>query len=332
MRRKMSTKVAAVLMAMAMAATALTGCGSGGGGSSSETSAESSQAASSESSTAEGEAEEATQAAASGSFNEEGYPIVNEPLTLSILLCVRDIDSIIDPSEMESVKELEEKTGIQLEWETVKSSDWGTKLNLMFASGEYPDIILGNVDVEEYGVTQGIIVPFDDMMEEYMPIYTERIANEENPALELSLTASDGKHYNVGMISSNGFNTDIHYFINQDWLDALSLEMPSTIDELTETFRAFKTGDPNGNGEQDEIPLEASLEGAQGVPWLLGLFGVPINRFSLHPPRRASVSAWSGCINCMRKSLWIRRFFRRMRIRFPASWLKEMLAFLPRGD
>ena len=43
---------------------------------------------------------------------------------------------------MPVIRALEEKTGIHLEWEVVKSSDWSTKLNLMWASGEYPDILL----------------------------------------------------------------------------------------------------------------------------------------------------------------------------------------------
>ena len=44
-------------------------------------------------------------------------------------------------------------------------------------------------------------------------------------------------------------------YINQQWLDALGLEMPQTVDEYYETLMAFRDKDPNGNGEQDEIPL-----------------------------------------------------------------------------
>ena len=40
-----------------------------------------------------------------------------------------------------------------------------------------------------------------------------------------------------------------------DALDALGLEMPQTVDEYYETLVAFRDKDPNGNGEQDEIPL-----------------------------------------------------------------------------
>lgn len=71
-------------------------------------------------------------------------------------------------------------------------------------------------------------------------------------------------------------NTEQHYFINQTWLDNLGLETPETLDALTEVLRAFKTGDPNGNGEQDEVPLEMGLDtGFYGIRFMLPMFGVP---------------------------------------------------------
>ena len=79
--------------------------------------------------------------------------VENGNLTLKVMLGIRDMDSLIDISEMPAVQRLEEQTGINIEWEVVKGSDWETKLNLMFASGDYPDIIIANtvsVDYEEY--------------------------------------------------------------------------------------------------------------------------------------------------------------------------------------
>ena len=88
--------------------------------------------------------------------DQQTYPIVDEPITLKIMFGIRDNDSLMDPSDMPVVQALEEKTGINLEWDVVKGSDWSTKLNLMFVSDDYPDIIIApmcNVDDEEYGVT-----------------------------------------------------------------------------------------------------------------------------------------------------------------------------------
>ncbi len=215
-----------------------------------------------------------------GNFNETGYPIVNEPITLHVMIAIRDVDSLIDFAEMPGVQRLEEETGIHVEWEPIKGSDWQTKLNLAFASGEYPDVIIavngeGRVDDEEYGVTQGILLPLDDLINQYMPNYTSRRdAEDDDPTV--SLVASDGQIYSVGYLVGQNINTNQHYFINQEWLDALGLETPTNIDELTEVLRAFKTGDPNGNGEEDEVPLEMGLDtGFYGIRYILPLFGLP---------------------------------------------------------
>lgn len=256
----MKKKVVAVILSTAMAAMALAGCGN----SSSSTSG----------STASASVE------AGDNFNETGYPIVKEPITLKIMQGIRDVDSLTDPSEMPAVQRLEEETGINLEWEVVKASDWSTKLNLMFASGEYPDIIIApntTVDQEEYGVSQQLLIPLnDDLTSKYMPNYTERReAEDEDPTT--SLVASDGNKYSIGYMVGQYINTATHYFINDDWLNRLGLDRPTNVEELTDVLRAFKAEDANGNGDaNDEVPLEMTLsDGYYGVRYMLPMFGVP---------------------------------------------------------
>lgn len=257
----MKRKVLAVLLSAAMLTATVTGCGQ----SSSESQGASTEAAAAETGT-------------DSNFNETGYPIVNEPITLKVLLGIRDVDSLTDPSEMPALQRLEEQTNIHLEWEIIKGADWDTKLNLMFASGDYPDIILApqlTMDDEEYGVTQGILIPVDELTQKYMPNYTARIEAESSDPTA-SLVASDGHKYAVGNLVGQNINTNQHFFINTEWLNALGLETPTNVDELTDVLRAFKTQDPNGNGEADEIPLEMGLDtGFNGIRYMLPLFGIP---------------------------------------------------------
>ena len=210
--------------------------------------------------------------------DQQTYPIVDEPITLKIMFGIRDVDSLANPSDMPVVKAFEEKTGINLEWDVVKGSDWSTKLNLMFVSDDYPDIIIApncTVDDEEYGVTQGLLLPLEDKIAENMPNYTTRIAGEDADPTS-GLVATDGHTYSIGYMVGQNINTNQHFFINQTWLDALGLETPTTLDELTEVLRAFKTQDPNGNGEADEVPLEMGLDtGFYGVRYILPMFGIP---------------------------------------------------------
>lgn len=264
----MKKKAVALLLAAAMAVTSLAGCGSSAG--SGESAANEGAAGTEAGSASSGEA--------SSNFNAEGYPIVNDEITLKVMLAIRDTDTMIAPEEMPAVQRLDELTGIKTEWEVIKGADWDTKLNLMFASGEYPDVIIacnGTVDDEEYGVTQQLLIPLDELIEEYMPNYTSRRdAEEDDPTV--SLVASDGQIYSVGYLVGQNINTNQHYFLNQTWLDALGLETPTDMESLTEVLRAFKTGDPNGNGEADEVPLEMGLDtGFYSVRYILPLFGVP---------------------------------------------------------
>lgn len=275
----MKKKMVAILLTAGMTISALAGCG-GSGASETGASAADNAAAGEADADSSGGSGAAAEGAAADNFNETGFPIVNEPITLKVMLGIRDVDSLTDPSEMPAIQRLQEETGITLEWEMVKAADWSTKLNLMFASGEYPDIIITpntEVDQEEYGVSQQLLIPLnDDLTAQYMPNYTERRAAEDSDPCD-SLTASDGNKYSIGYMVGQYINTSAHFFINQEWLDNCSLEMPGNVEELTDVLRAFKEQDANGNGDaSDEVPLEMSLDnGFYGVKYMLPMFGIP---------------------------------------------------------
>lgn len=62
--------------------------------------------------------------------------------------------------------------------------------------------------------------------------------------------------------------------INKTWLDKLSLELPTTFDELETVLKAFKEQDPKGNGKADEIPMDWPCEYGHGPYVLTGSYGV----------------------------------------------------------
>lgn len=268
----MKKKLITLLMATVVAVTSLAGCGQ-------KTVDKSSENAAKESSVTTKTSQTTSVVEEPSIFNEEGYPIVNEEITLKIMLAINDGWNMVDPEEIPALQRLEELTGINLEWDVVKAADWDTKLNLMFASKEYPDVIISNfsaVNYEEYGVEQEILIPMDDLIDKYMPTYNERLAMESyDPTL--NLVASDGQKYCIGYINNAEYMLN-RFYINQVWLDALNLPMPKNHDELMETLRAFKTGDPNGNGKADEIPIVTNFTEYTGnVSCFLSLFGVPFN-------------------------------------------------------
>jgi len=267
-------KRVALLLTATVLASALAGCGSSA---KEETTAAKQTTAAAAAATTAAAAAAPTEAAKEEipNFNAEGFPIVDEKITLKVMMLIRDTDSVTEPEEMPALQRLEEQTGIKAEYEFVKASEWKTKLNLTLATGEYPDVIYDNgtgVDVEDHCVEQGIFIPLDDLITEYMPTYVER---EAMSAIDLNrlLVASDGQTYSLGYKTGADYTMGCHFFINEAWIEKLGLEVPSTVAELTDVLRAFKTQDPNGNGQADEIPFSASMSYMyfKNHAWLFGL-------------------------------------------------------------
>lgn len=216
-------------------------------------------------------------------LNMEGFPIVNDTITLKAFQYELE-NQDIDFGELWFYQELEAKTNIHVEFEEVKGPDFETKMNLMFASGDYSDLIIRGMNgthIEEYGVTQGLLLALDDYLDTYMPIYAERLPmNNANAAIP----SSDGKMYYIGALIAQDVSHQGTTYMNTTWLDTLGLEMPTTIDELTEVFRAFKTGDPNGNGKADDWAMSATFDNqnqdtTQNLLNMFASFGVPENYY-----------------------------------------------------
>lgn len=270
MKRTKKCRALCLALAAAMCLTAV-GCKSGGGTTSKSQSS----------------------GTASGSnFNQTGYPIVKKPITLKVMWKVRDSDSFIPFETMDCNKDLEKKTNVHVDPELIKASDWDTKLNLMFTSGEYSDVIIGNANQEEYGVSQKILIPIDDLIKKYMPIYNKRATDE--PQVMVGMKASDGKMYGIGYLESQNINIYTHYFINKTWMDRLSLQMPKTLDDLTNILRAFKNKDPNGNGKKDEVPWEDTFDISVwgGIGMVLPFFGIPVDTFYIDDNKKVQFAPY----------------------------------------
>lgn len=208
---------------------------------------------------------------------KEGFPIVEEPITLSLMA---PGVGMAEWADMPTLQEYSELTNIQFEYETPPRSDFATRLNLTFASGDLPDIIYAggpnslNASMEvDYG-EQGLLIPLEDMLEEYAPNFYALM--EENPEIRQSITTTDGHIYALPNVVQNDSASWIMgpVWYNGAWMDALGVEeVPETVDEFYDLMVRFKNEDPNGNGEQDEIPIsDVAMNGLRG--WMMPAFGI----------------------------------------------------------
>lgn len=222
------------------------------------------------------EEQSATGTAAAGEygFRESGLPIVSQPVTLRAV--VRKTVTHGDFAEMQTLRELERTTGIRLQWEAIAAEQYNERKKWMFLNGELPDLFFSGLtssDVVRYG-SQGLLLPLEGLIDRYAP-NIKRVF-EQYPEARKAATTPDGHIYALGFMEANDYMTYRNQLaINREWLDKLGLELPQTTDALLHVLRAFKHGDPNGNGLADEIPLASLYSGInQNYHALFNAFGV----------------------------------------------------------
>jgi len=243
-------KIFSLLLIIAMTLGLLAGCGSGG------TSSDSTSVTKSTGST-----EETGGSDTVGYINTESqWPIVNEPTTLKVTLLQSTADSVGDPMNRWFWQWITEKSGIHFEFNLIDESAREEKVNLMFASDSLTDVMMmlsiTNDEVAKYAGKEQMLMPLNDLIDQYAP----NIASwfEQYPEVKAASTYVDGNIYTLPIDSSleyGQFYYTLRGWINQEWLDALNLEVPQTLDEFYDTMVAFRDNDPNGNNLQDEIPI-----------------------------------------------------------------------------
>ena len=124
------------------------------------------------------------------------FPL-KEPVTLTVFMSQNS--DVVDLKENVVYQDLVEHTKIDFNLITAPGQDAAEKLNLLLASGEYPDVIMGPTltaqDLEKYGVQEGILLPLNDLIEKYCPNIKERL--EEHPNWKEDMTSSDGNIYGI---------------------------------------------------------------------------------------------------------------------------------------
>lgn len=192
------------------------------------------------------------------------YPLTEEPVTLSVMVIG---DSRVEDMETNAFTAwFEDLTNVHVNWQVVPGEGATEALSLTLASGDLPDVILGfNLSMSTLSVygSQGLFIPLNDLIEE-SGVNTQWVF-EEVPDLPPQITALDGNIYALPYINVCGHCSGSQkMWINQTWLDALDLDMPQTTEEFRDVLIAFRDGDPNGNGIQDEIPLSGASTGWHG--------------------------------------------------------------------
>ncbi|MCA1321662.1 extracellular solute-binding protein [Bacillus tianshenii] len=181
---------------------------------------------------------------------ENSTLVSKDPMEMTIHLHYNNGNVVFDDN-WKTFEVAAEKTNVSLKGVAPKSStDSAEAFNLMVASGEIPDLVQGSkVNLNKYG-KEGAFLPLQDLIKEHAPNIQKYL--DEMPEITKISNASDGNLYHIPFIADG--EAAEGWFVRQDWLDKLELEVPQTTEELYTVLKAFREQDPNGNGKKDEIP------------------------------------------------------------------------------
>ncbi len=201
--------------------------------------------------------EEVSQTEVTVNPEEVGYP---DELTYWTELHPSVSTSLEDLNGVGVYQELEKITGTKVNFQhpSGEGSQITEQFNLLIASGNLPDVMEYNWHSVQRGpdnaIESGTIIRLNELIEEYAPNFSNYL--KQNPEIKKMITTDEGNIYAFPFLRSDEqLMVFMGPIIRQDWLDKLNLDKPTTIDEWENVLRAIKEGDPNGNGENDEIPL-----------------------------------------------------------------------------
>lgn len=175
-------------------------------------------------------------------MTEEGYPVCSEKITVKALIGFQWPNVVLwdSPNEIPFYQEYEEKTNIHVEWETIARADFKQRFNLLIAGDDLPDMFMKTSGLTDSDLIQngqaGALVDFTPYMEEYAPDLNTYLEDHD---LTQYLSIGGGIWGAPYLYDSEGITISKAFF-NTKWLEQANLEMPTTVDEMTEVFRAFK--------------------------------------------------------------------------------------------
>lgn len=165
------------------------------------------------------------------------------------------------------VKMIDERFNIRLKTWHVDSNKFQENLNVRFAGGEMPDVlVIGNVSQLPEYVDGGIIgeLPVETIREK-APHYTA-VADQNDDGTLWSTMIYNGKNYGV----ANPMEVvPMAMFWRKDWLDKLGLKVPVTLSDYEKVLTAFVEQDPDGDGKKDTAGMAERSFGA-----IFGAYGM----------------------------------------------------------
>lgn len=182
----------------------------------------------------------------------------------------------VSSMQIPAIKHMGDQTNTDIDLVFIPHGQYLDQLRIKFASGDIPDVYqaFGIADAE--AIQNGLALELDDLLDQYGPNLKKNVPQSAWDAVTIN-----GKIMAIPTPALRNAPAERVLFVRKDWMEKLNLEIPKTSDELLAVLRAFKEGDPNGNGTPDEIPF-TSREKFTWMENITGMWGVNLSSFSVY--------------------------------------------------
>ncbi|MFH5184181.1 ABC transporter substrate-binding protein [Paenibacillus sp. TAB 01] len=192
----------------------------------------------------------------------------NKPLSVKMALNFDGKDVPVAGNEVQ--KAIESYTNTKLELTQISSNDFCSKLPVMIASGDLPNIIAScGAPSQSYlisAVQNGAFWDITPYIKDYKNL-------SQMPAMVYDNVKIDGKLYGVPRYRPLARYV---WSYRKDWLNNVGLQQPKTVDELYNMLKAFTNNDPDKNGKNDTYGLTMMVKNDTLRPDFGVVFGSPL--------------------------------------------------------
>lgn len=161
---------------------------------------------------------------------------------------------------------LNERLNMDMNFSVVQN-EYSNQLNVRVAGGNPPDLFSLNYEQMHTYAEQDLLLDWTPYLDQ-MPRVQEVLKQED-----WVKGMVNGK---IVALSKRPFIKLHSLWVRKDWLDALGLEVPKTLEDLVNVSVAFTKQDPDGNGVDDTYGFTApgmTAAGSQGLFGLSPVFG-----------------------------------------------------------
>ena len=238
---KNHAKWLSLLLVSAMLASGMASCSSSSDAGSSTPAESSAQSSAADSSAAE-ESTAELPAVEPGKITVELYDRSNTPANGGTLTDNYVTQYIADTFTAE--------TGIEVEFIGIPRSGDADKLQVLMAGGTAPDIcfLYEGDRYQNYAINGGLTAITDEMLDQYAPDLKEYLGEE---------TMSYG-YYNdayYAIVAKRPITPAHVSYIRKDLVEAVGMELPTTIDEFYNVLKTIQEQDPAGIGSENIVPF-----------------------------------------------------------------------------